>query len=99
MLIVLLLAPFCAAVSIGFLHRRKLIELAHMAGAFVTLMAGVSVAANVWVLEYTAGSGAASALGGFLRADALSPLLVMTILFAWAVAAVFALGYTHVELK
>src|SRR5438552_17395770 len=91
MLIVLLLIPLGGAGLSMLLPARKTKELVHAAAALLTLSTGLTVAALIWSDDEL------TALDGFLRADALSALLIVVITLVGAIAALFAIGYLRAE--
>jgi hydrogenase-4 component F len=91
MLIGLLLIPLAGAGLSVLLPERRTKELVHAAAALSTLATGLTVAALVWSDDEL------TALGGFLRADALSALLIVVITLVGAIAALFAIGYLRAE--
>ncbi len=91
MLLVLLGIPLAAAGALAVASKRRSIELLHAFAALATLGAGIIVAVQVWNAETL------DALGGLLRADALSALLIVIITLLGAIAALYALGYMRAE--
>ncbi|MGE5218910.1 MAG: hydrogenase 4 subunit F [Chloroflexota bacterium] len=87
MLIVLLLIPLAAAGLIALMPVRAVTERLHMLAGIATLAMGTGVITQVW------NGGLPTALGGLLRVDALSALLVGIITFLGAVASLYAVGY------
>ncbi|HEU4391174.1 MAG TPA: hydrogenase 4 subunit F, partial [Blastocatellia bacterium] len=93
MLVALLLIPTTAAGLIAVLRKRVLIELTHAVAALATLAIGLTVAVRVWSSRTEI-----TALEHLLRADALSALMISIITLLGAIAAIYGLGYTRVEL-
>ncbi|OGG51197.1 MAG: hypothetical protein A3F84_04925 [Candidatus Handelsmanbacteria bacterium RIFCSPLOWO2_12_FULL_64_10] len=88
-LIALPLIPLVAAGLIALAGRRAWMETVHALAAVGTLGAGLAVAAQALR------SGPVVALDGFLRADALSALMIAVIALLGGVAALYAPGYAR----
>jgi hydrogenase-4 component F len=89
--IALLLVPLAAAGLIALARNRALIETIHGIASLATLGVGLTIAVQVW-------RGAPlAALGGLVRVDALSALLVAVITTLGAIAGIYSLGYIRAE--
>ncbi|MBI1745424.1 MAG: hydrogenase 4 subunit F [Acidobacteria bacterium] len=99
MLIILLGIPLMAAVLIALARHRVRMEIAHTVAALGTLGMGIVVASLVWRFDGSPSSpsGALVALGGLLRVDALSALMVIIIALLDAITALYALGYMRAD--
>ncbi|MBZ0160642.1 MAG: hydrogenase 4 subunit F [bacterium] len=91
MLGVLLLIPLIATILIALVRPRAWIELIHALAALGGLAVGLIVAARVWRGDVPA------AIGGLLRADGLSALMVVVITLLGAIAALYGIGYIRAE--
>lgn len=91
MLVALLLIPLIAAALMFLVRPRAWLELIHALAALGGLAAGLIVAVRVWRGEVPA------AIGGLLRADGLSALMVVVITLLGAIAALYGLGYIRAE--
>jgi hydrogenase-4 component F len=87
MLVVLLLTPIVAAVLIALVRPRALLELIHALAALGGLTAGLIIAVRVRQGDIPV------AVGGLLRADGLSALMVVIITLLAAIAALYGVGY------
>ena len=86
-LFVLLTAPLVTGVVARLVQRRSHAEIANVVGALVMLAAGLLVAAEA------VANGPVVAAGGIFYVDALSALLLVTIVTVGALAAVYSVGY------
>lgn len=91
MLVALLLTPLIAAALMFLMRPRAWLELIHALAALGGLAAGLIVAVRVWQGEVPA------AIGGLLRADGLSALMVVVITLLGAIATLYGLGYSRAE--
>src|SRR5574337_553350 len=91
MLGVLLLMPLIAAALLALVRPRAWLECIHALAALGGLAAGLIVAARVWQGDVPV------AIGGLLRADGLSALMVVVITLLGAIAALYGLGYIRAE--
>lgn len=98
-LIALLLIPIVAAGLIALAPGRKWMESIHALAAAGMLGAGLILVVKVWGLDGspTLPVPALVALGGLLRADALSALMAAVITLLGAVAGLYAIGYMRAE--
>lgn len=99
MIIALLLTPLFAAGVIAAMRHRLLIETVHALAAVSGLGLGLAVASGVWRAGESGapGAGAMVALGGLLRVDALSALMITLITLLGLIAALYGLGYLRAE--
>ena len=99
MMIALLLIPLLAAGVIALARQRLFIEWFHALASLSWLGLGVTVAAAVWRSGELGepGAGELVGLGGLLRVDALSALLVIVITLPGSIAAFYSLGYMRAE--
>ncbi|MBZ0168362.1 hydrogenase-4 component F [Candidatus Methylomirabilis lanthanidiphila] len=91
MLVALLLMPLIASVFMVLVRPRVWLEIIHALAALSGLAVGLMVAARVWRGDVPV------AVGGLLRADGLSALMVVVITLLGAIAALYGLGYIRVE--
>ena len=91
MLVAMLLLPLIAAALMVLARPRALLELIHALAALGGLASGLIVAVRVWRGEVPA------AIGGLLRADGLSALMVVIITLLGAIAALYGVGYIRAE--
>lgn len=96
MLIVLLLIPLAAAGLIALMRRRGPAEAVHVLAALATLGVGGAIGARVWSSGGSA-QPAITALGGLLRVDALSALMVILITLLGAIAGFCSAGSLRAE--
>lgn len=90
-LIALLLIPLIGSALIMLVRPRVWFESVHTVAALLGLAAGLMTAARVWQGEVP------TAIGGLLRADGLSALMVVVITLLGAIAALYGLGYIRTE--
>ncbi len=91
MLVALLLMPLIASALIMLVRPRVWLEIIHALAALSGLAVGLMVAARVWRGDVPV------AVGGLLRVDGLSALMVVVITLLGAIAALYGLGYIRVE--
>ncbi|MDD5560095.1 hydrogenase 4 subunit F [Candidatus Methylomirabilis sp.] len=91
MLVTLLLTPLIAAALMALVRPRAWLEFIHALAAVGGLAVGLIVAVRVWRGDVPA------AIGGLLRADGLSALMVVVITLLGAIAALYGLGYIRAE--
>ncbi len=91
MLVVMLLMPLITAALMVLVRPRAWIELIHALAALGGLASGLIVAVRVWRGEVPV------AIGGLLRADGLSALMVVIITLLGAIAALYGVGYIRAE--
>jgi hydrogenase-4 component F len=98
-LIALILIPLLMAGIIAMTRHRAVMEIIHALAAAGCLAVGIIIAARVWRDGGREASGASElvALGGLLRVDALSALIVIVIVLLGAVAAFYSIGYIRAE--
>ncbi|HWQ68670.1 MAG TPA: hydrogenase 4 subunit F [Patescibacteria group bacterium] len=90
-LIALVLMPLAAAALLALVRPRAWLEGIHALAALGGLAAGLMVAARVWRGDIP------TAVGGLLRADGLSALMVVVITLLGAIAALYGIGYIRAE--
>ncbi len=90
-LILLLLTPFVAGLLCLGTHSRAAWERLNLVAFAIVAALSVRLAADV------AATGTVTALGGFLRADALSALVLVLTGFVSLICAVYAVGYFRRE--
>ncbi|PWB79866.1 MAG: hydrogenase [Candidatus Methylomirabilota bacterium] len=90
-LVALLLMPLIASALMMLVRPRAWLECIHALAALSGLAVGLIVAAQVWRGDVPA------AVGGLLRADGLSALMVVVITALGAIAALYGIGYIRVE--
>ena len=90
MLVALLLMPLIASALIMLVRPRVWLEIIHALAALSGLAVGLIVAARVWRGDVP------TAVGGLLRVDGLSALMVVVITLLGAIAALYGLGYIRV---
>jgi hydrogenase-4 component F len=88
MLLALLLIPLAAAASCAFLPARR--------APAVTVAAAIASAGLVIALVPDAANGTAAG-AGYLRADAVSMIFLLSTAFLYAVVAAYAVGYVRLE--
>lgn len=91
MLGALLLMPLIAAALMALVRPRAWLELIHALAALGVLAVGLIVAVRVWQGDVPA------AVGGLLRADGLSALMIVVITLLGAIAALYGIGYIRAE--
>jgi hydrogenase-4 component F len=91
MLVAMLLIPLITAALMVLVRPRAWIELIHALAALGGLASGLIVAVRVWRGEVPV------AIGGLLRADGLSALMVVIITLLGAIAALYGVGYIRAE--
>lgn len=91
MLVAMLLIPLITAALMVLVRPRAWIELIHALAALGGLASGLIVAVRVWRSEVPV------AIGGLLRADGLSALMVVIITLLGAIAALYGVGYIRAE--
>lgn len=91
MLVALALIPLMASALMMLVRPRVWLEVIHALAALSGLAVGLTVAARVW------GGETPTAVGGLLRVDGLSALMVVVITVLAAIAALYGLGYIRVE--
>jgi len=91
MLVALLLMPLIASAFMMLVRPRVWLEIIHALAALSGLAVGLMVAARVWRGDVP------TAVGGLLRVDGLSALMVVVITLLGAIAALYGLGYIRVE--
>jgi hydrogenase-4 component F len=99
MLIALILIPLLAAALLTLARRRNVLETIHIAATLSLLGAGMSVCIPALRSNQagTLGADAVAALGGLLRVDALSAMMVGLIAGLGTIAALYAIGYARAE--
>lgn len=93
-LIVLLAIPLGAAGLIAIVRSRSIAEAAHALASLSTLAAALLLVSRCWRAEQFETE---VALGGFLRADAFSVLMVAIVSVLGSIAGWYALGYMRAE--
>ena len=92
-LTLLLLIPVCASAACLATQRRESCERLNLLAFALLVPVAIKVAADV------TGRGAISALDGFLRADALSALVIGLITFVALTCAIYAVGYFRADAR
>lgn len=92
-LILLLLIPLCTGLLCLVTRSRKFWELVNLIGYALLVPLALATGADVMV------KGPVSALDGFLRADALSALVIGLIVFVALACGIYAIGYFRNDLQ
>ena len=86
-LLILLAVPLATALACRLLRDQRLVEMANVGGATVTLVAGLALALRVFA------GGPIDAVGGRLRVDELGAFLVVLVVLVGFLAALYSVGY------